>query len=278
VTRKSDLFQLKQSVPRLSLHFLKRWAYDVKVFIPGDALRKHDRYSFSHSPTLEEVRAAMRKMLGEDYNWEVVPFNFEFPKVIMNDPDWQSKRNVCAQAVSSSYCHMNQFFTKAMYELPALDKYRYYLRIDADFYFLEDLADDPFCMMAKSPDGRKFMWQTRKEIANGLCSDGLWEWFEQYQQTHGLSPQDPIFWREIGATVDYVGYVGMGDLDFFRSNRVRKLAKAFNEDGRIYLNRWSDQTYYVLLFALFENHTAVGDIGFGWPSSAWCHKCDPSLG
>ncbi|CAK0895442.1 unnamed protein product [Prorocentrum cordatum] len=111
------------------------------------------------------------------------------------------------------------------------------------------------------------------EIANRLCSEGLWEWFEEYQQTHGLSPQDPTFWKAEGATVNYVGYAGMGDLDFFRSERVRSLAQALNEDGRIYLNRWSDQTYYVLLFALFENHSAVGDIGFRWPESAWCHKC-----
>jgi hypothetical protein len=213
----------------------------------------------------------MDKAVGKGYNWEVVPFNFEFPKVISDDPDWKNKTNSCAKAVSTSYKHMNQFFTKAMYELPALDKYRYYLRIDADFDFNEYPAEDPFCMMAKT--GRKFMWQTRKAIGNKQCSEGLWEWFEQYQLTHGLTPQDPLFFREHGARVNYVGYAGMGDLEFFRSEPVRNLAKAFNEDGRVYLSRWSDQTYYVLLLSLFEDHKAVGDIGFGWPESTWCHKC-----
>jgi len=271
VTRPSDLERLKSSAPHLRSYVLKRWAYDVKVFIPDYALRKYDSSSFGNSPTSAEVSAVMLSELGKDYNWEVVPFNVEFPKVIADDHDWKSKMNGCAKAVSTSYKHMNQFFTKAMYELPALDKYRYYMRIDADFDFNADLQADPFCMMAKS--NRKFMWQTRKRIGNSDCSDGLFEWFDQYRQTQGLTAKDPIFFREHGARVNYVGYVGMGDLDFFRSEKVRKLAEAFNADGRIYLNRWSDQTYYVLLFALFEEHNVVGDIGFDWPADAWCHKC-----
>jgi len=125
-------------------------------------------------------------------------------------------------------------------------------------------------MMAKT--GRKFMWQTRREVGNIQCSEGLWEWFQDYQQAMELTPKDTVFWDQLGAHVNYVGYVGMGDLDFFRSKPVRMLAEALNEDGRIYLNRWSDQTYYVLLFALFENHSAVGDIGFNW-GDRWCHKC-----
>jgi len=271
VTRPSDLERLQSSAPSLHDHILKRWPYDVKVFIPGHELREYDKSSFGNSPTAEEVRTVMGKNLGNDSNWEIVTFNVQFPKVLANDATWKSKMNACANAVSTSYKHMNQFFTKAMYELPALKKYRYYMRIDADFDFTADLTDDPFCMMAKS--GRKFMWQTRKRIGEEQCSEGLWEWFEQYQLTHGLTPQDPVFFREHGARVNYVGYAGMGDLDFFRSDQVRQLAKAFNEDGRVYLNRWSDQTYYVLLFSLFENHSVVGDIGFGWPTNTWCHKC-----
>jgi len=162
-----------------------------------------------------------------------------------------------------------------MYEHSALNKYKYYLRIDADFSFKagadgESIKADPFCMMAKT--GRKFLWQTRREVGNKRCSDGLWEWFQDYQEANGLTPQDPVFWGPLGAHVNYVGYAGMGDLDFFRSKQVRKLTQALNEDGRVYLNRWSDQTYYVLLFALFENHSAVGDIGFNW-GDHFCHKC-----
>ncbi|CAK0910530.1 unnamed protein product [Prorocentrum cordatum] len=179
--------------------------------------------------------------------------------------------NTCARAVSTSYKHMNQFFTKAMYEHESLQKYRYYLRMDADFEFQMGLNMDPFCLMAKT--GRKFVWQTRRHVRDLTCSEGLWEWFLKYQQDNGLTPQDTHIWGESASMINYVGYVGMGDLDFFRSERVRKLAAALNEDGRVYLNRWSDQTYYVLLLALFENHTAVGDLGFWWSEDLFCHKC-----
>jgi len=244
----------------------------VKVFIPSSGLRKYDPDSFFDSPTFEKVYRVMKEHWGPPgREWQIETFFLKYPKVISNDTAWKAKMNSCAKAVSTSYKHMNQFFTKTMYEHPSLRKYKYYLRIDADFNFVTDVAEDPFCMMAKT--GRKFMWQTRKEIMDVRCSDGLWEWFLQYQKSHGLIPQDPIFWKPSGARINYVGYAGMGDLEFFRSERVRKLAWALNEDGRVYLNRWSDQTYYPLLFALFENHTKVGDVGFRWPKGSWCHKC-----
>jgi len=277
VTRPMDLNRLKDSLPRLWYYLLRHWQYDVKVFVPGQSLRELDPESFGTSPSIQHVNDTLAQYSGlpVDYNIEVVPFDLEFPKVLADtNGEWKQRMNGCAQAVSEagsvSYMHMNQFFTKVMYEHPSLDKYRYYLRIDADFAFMADLENDPFCMMAKT--GRKFMWQTRKNIWVKECSHGLWEWFQQYQQTHGLTVQDPDIWNERLAQQVYVGYAGMGDLDFFRSEQVHKLAEALNEDGRIYLNRWSDQTYYPLLFALFENHTAVGDIGFNFTEGSWVHK------
>lgn len=271
VTRPTDLLRLRESAPRLRYYFLQHWSYPVRIFIPSKELREYDPSSYVESPTYETVHRVMSDVGGTGYDWKIETFDLRYPKVISDDHAWKDKMNPCARAVATSYKHMNQFFTKAMYEHPSLQQYKYYLRIDTDFNFMETLEEDPFCMMAKT--GRKFMWQTRKEIQNSQCSDGMWEWFLQYQETHRLIPQDPLFWRPKGARVNYVGYAGMGDLDFFRSERVRRLAEALNEDGRIYLNRWSDQTYYVLLFALFENHTTVGDAGFRWPASSWCHKC-----
>jgi len=280
VTRQSDLNMLWDGLSRLRYFILTHWAYDVKVFVPSKELREYDPSSFAKSPSRERVMKVAQEVLGNDtYNFEVEDFDLTFPKVIADDDAWEGKMNDCAKAVSTSYKHMNQFFTKAMYQHPALDKYKYYLRIDADFYFKAgsdgtSIQADPFCMMAKT--GRKFMWQTRRQVKNQMCTEGLWEWFEEYQQAQDLTPGDPVMWNALGARVNYVGYVGMGDLDFFRSGPVRRLSKALNEDGRVYLNRWSDQTYYVLLFALFENHSAVGDIGFDWRLDSWCHKCfDP---
>jgi hypothetical protein len=236
------------------------------------------------APNREQVSKVVSAGLGEDYDWEIVTFDLRIPEAVQTDPGWEAcqrehldcgprfiNMNTCAKKASTGYKHMNQFFTKVMYENEAMSKYRYYLRLDADFEFRGQISRDPFCLMAKT--GRKFVWQTRKRSRSLDCTDGIWEWFLKYQQDNGLTPQDHTFWRPEGAIVNYVGYAGMGDLDFFRSERVRKLADAFNKDGRVYLNRWSDQTYYVLLFALFENHSAVGDLGFTWSNYTWCHKC-----
>jgi len=276
VTRESDLLRLSESLPRLRYFFLQHWPYPVRVFVASQKLRKYDKGSFGNSPDRENVTKLVWDILGNDYQWKVTTFDVEFPKVIADDPAWKDKMNPCAQAVSTSYKHMNQFFTMAMYEHEAMQDFRYYMRVDADFQFERTIKEDPFCMMKMS--GRKFTWQTRKKVFDGFCSEGLWEWFHKYQEDHGLTPQDPSFFRESGAMVNYVGYVGMGDLDFFRSEQVHKLAEALNEDGRIYLNRWSDQTYYPLLLGLFENHSAVGEVGFDWPGDTWCHKCPIPVG
>ncbi|CAK0814427.1 unnamed protein product [Prorocentrum cordatum] len=312
VTRRSDLAQLSESLPRLRHHFLRFWPYPVKIFVVSDSLRQYDNDTFDNltckkdtyhhsdgtvgwgrisctpdnAPNKEEVRKVASESLGPDYDWEVAEFDLRVPEAVKVRPEWENcdrkhmgcgprweNMNLCAAwpGIKPGYMHMNQFFTKVMYEQEALRKYKYYLRLDADFEFRETLKADPFCTMAQT--GRKFIWQTRRHSGSPFCTQGLWEWFQKYQQDNGLTPQDPHFWRESSAMVNYVGYAGMGDLDFFRSEPVRKLAEAFNNDGRVYLNRWSDQTYYVLLFALFENHSAVGDIGFEWPDASWCHKC-----
>merc|ERR550525_1246714 len=101
----------------------------------------------------------------------------------------------------------------------------------------------------------------------------MWEWFSSYAKSNGIMPVDTTIWGSQITTGVYTGYIGVGDLNFFRSHRVAQLAHAFNEDGRVYLARWSDQTYYVLLLALFEHHSAVGDVGINWPTDVWCHKC-----
>jgi hypothetical protein len=271
-----DLARLKDSLPRLWYYLLRHWQYPVKVFVPGQSLRELDPESFQTSPSVQHVNATVAQYGGmpADYDIEVVPFDLEFPKVLeRTNGEWKERMNGCAQAVSISYLHMNQFFTKVMYEHPALAQYRYYLRLDADFTFVKTVKEDPFCMMRVT--GRKFVWQKRKGIHDPRCSDGLWDWFESYRNKNDLAGgKDDVFWGENGAQVNYVGFATMGDLNFFRSERVRKLADAINEDGRIYLNRWSDQTYYVLLLALFEEHTKVGDMGFNWPKDSWCHKCE----
>ncbi|CAK0844500.1 unnamed protein product [Prorocentrum cordatum] len=162
---------------------------------------------------------------------------------------------------------MNQFFTKVMYEYQALDKYRYYLHIDADFAFMADLDNDHFCMMAKT--GRKFMWQTCQDIWVKECSHGRWEWFQQYQQTRGLTVQDPDIWNERLAQQVYVDYAGMVDLDSCGGVRRGRASLPESLVG-------SDQTYYLFVFALLESHSSVGENGFDWGLAGTygrrCHK------
>lgn len=266
---------VEHAIPRVWHFFLRTWAYDVLVFVPSKAMRTYDPESFGGAPDPEDVkrRCHSRTGLPDLYNLRVIEFDVSFPDTILNDPNWKepTRSNQCARKFWTGYKHMNHFFTHLMYEHPALAKYNYYLRLDTDLGFTAKVPWDPFCLMKEL--GRNFIWESRRKIASPDCADGLWEWFHDYAKNNSLTAVDKTVWGPLAAHTNYIGYITGGSLDFFRRDDVRKLSHAMNEDGRIYTHRWSDQTYYVLINSLLEEHNAVGDIGIGWPPAVWCHKC-----
>jgi len=274
VTRTGDVEWLVQrAMARVYKYFLERWQYPVVVFVPSERMRKWDPQSYFESPSKSEMERHLRHVgMPEGVKITVEEFDLELPKGLPKN--WREQMNGCASRVSTAYKHMNQFFTKGLYEHPALNKYRYYMRLDADIMFTKNMAHDPFCMIKET--GRKFMYEIRHHVGDKTCSEGMLDWFQQYANNNSIMYADGKIWNHRPDEGTYIGYIGVGDLNWFRSEKVMKLARAFNDDGRVYLNRWSDQTYYVLLLALFEPHSAVGDIGINWPYDSFCHKCKPN--
>ena len=121
-----------------------------------------------------------------------------------------------------------------MYEHPALSQYSHYMRVDADLLLqapITDAAQDPLCYAQQN--GLSFMYPVSAEIAWQSCSAGLWEWFQHAAKMQQLQPADAKSWNEQAALTDYVGFLGVGSLDVFRSPAALELARRFNADGRV---------------------------------------------
>lgn len=274
-TRAEDADALvKTVVPALWQHWLQRMRHPLVVFVPSPSLRRYDPRSFGLAANATDLRQRLLAGTGlpQDYPLTVAEFDLRAPEKLHFTPSWQSPTKWY-----NGYLHMNTFFTKVMFEAPALVPHRYYMRLDTDTKFTGDVGADPFCVMREM--GKKFMWQDRR-YEKYAYSDGMGAWMQSYAKSHRLTPKNPEVWLE-GQPQDeplktldlswiYKGYVGMGDLEFFRSPQVQALAQAFNEDGGIYLHRWSDQTYYVQALALFEPASVVADLPLDLPL---CHKC-----
>jgi hypothetical protein len=63
-------------------------------------------------------------------------------------------------------------------------------------------------------------------------------WFQAHAELHELKPSNPELWNREAAETIYYGYIGIGNMELFKSAAARRLAHAFNADGRVYLNRW----------------------------------------
>ena len=215
-------------------------------------------------PGGEKTFEPLLRQVPEGYPISVEWFNVSYPKVIKAmGPQWIYKRNQCSRRRrgGTAYYHMNQFFTLGMYTHPALRKYRYYARVDSDDYFRKRLSFDPFSVMAR--DGLSFMCPRETPIEQAKmqhivesCSEGLFDFVEEYRKRHQIQARSGK-WGQDRATTSYDGCLGFGDLAFFRSPEYLELARSLNEDGRVYLNRWSDQNIYVLALDLFKEASAV---------------------
>lgn len=269
-TRDSDAFRLEHIVlPLLRKNLLIRRPYPIIVFMPSSSalIAKLD---FAMSLGVRtKLQESLLRVVGQTYDLKVVEFSHNVTDAIHLNSLW-----VSPTGWHTGYLYMNQFFTRDMFEQHALDAYRFFMRLDTDVRIMEMAKEDPFCMIRET--GKRFLFHYAARVFE-CCNwnEGMAEWFANYSKAEKLKPQDPSLWASMGtddpkSKVVYKGYASLGDLNFFKSEQVRKLANAFNEDGRVYTKRWSDYSYLVQALALFEKHDAVGDLGF---RMELCHHC-----
>eukprot|EP00035_Acanthoeca_spectabilis_P029330 m.474074 g.474074 ORF g.474074 m.474074 type:complete len:805 (-) comp35715_c0_seq1:64-2478(-) len=183
-----------------------------------------------------------------------VPVNIGFPQWLLEDPqiELENYSFVCKPypPFPLRYLQMNRFFTWKLYTQPELAGFDYYMRIDCDTVHFETPPTDPFRRMRSHNWTFAFL---RQALDPPCVYEGLYEAVGEYIALKGLRPLGAPQHRQV-----FNGFVGVGDLRFFRSPDYLDFAKFLNEEKRgVFTARWSDQQIYPIALALFRPSQSV---------------------
>ena len=168
-----------------------------------------------------------------------------------------------------SYHQMCRWNSGMFYKHPALEKYRYYWRIEPKVQFFCNVDYDVFRYMEDNnktygftinlydaPQTIKTLWpETRKFLAANpsyLSKNNMWEWLtddqarpEHNQGANGYSTCH--FWSNFE----------IGDLDFFRGEKYESYFQHLDRAGGFFYERWGDAPVHSIGVGLFADAANV---------------------
>lgn len=184
-----------------------------------------------------------------------------------------------AYAKMGSYHNMCRFYLGSFYNLPILQKYRYYWRIEPDVDFYSDLKYDVFKYMEGTKkkygftinlydihQSVKTLWvETLRFLNTGdnykfVNPNGAHQWLlENKQQPHKTE------YTQGYSTCHFWSNFEVADMDFFRSEAYDSWFKFLDSTGKFYYERWGDAPVHSMGVALFADKKDVHwfqDIGY----------------
>lgn len=168
-----------------------------------------------------------------------------------------------------SYHQMCRWNSGLFYKHPALEKYRYYWRIEPKVQFFCDVDYDVFRYMEDrnktygftinlydAPQTIATLWpQTKKFLAANptyLSDNNMWDWItddqarpEHNEMANGYSTCH--FWSNFE----------IGDLDFFRGEKYEAYFQHLDRAGGFFYERWGDAPVHSLGIGLFADSNNV---------------------
>ncbi|KAJ5191913.1 mannosyltransferase KTR4 [Penicillium cinerascens] len=256
---------------------------------------------FNDQPFSEEFKRQTQAITKAKCQYELVP------EAHWGVPDWINMDlfRVSAQMLEEeniqyaskiSYHQMCRWNSGMFYKHPALEKYRYYWRIEPKVQFFCNVDYDVFRYMEDrnktygftinlydAPQTIKTLWpETRKFLAANpsyLSENNMWEWITDDQarpeHTKGGSGYSTChFWSNFE----------IGDMDFFRGEKYEAYFQHLDRAGGFFYERWGDAPVHSLGVGLFADSNNVHwfrDIGYNHipyyncPNSPKCSGCTP---
>jgi len=144
------------------------------------------------------------------------------------------------------YKYMCWFFTGKVFDHPALQKYKYYWRLDTDSFVLEEIKYDIFERMRERGCyyGYRFITHEGPPVTNDL-----WQTFINWTVTMQFPPpHNSWVWRMISPRYDFQEYTGfmfynnfeVVDIEWFKNDDYRSLFKTLEDAGGFWHWRWGD--------------------------------------
>ncbi|CCH43121.1 Glycolipid 2-alpha-mannosyltransferase [Wickerhamomyces ciferrii] len=205
-------------------------------------------------------RRTILSITSSNVEFHTVP-RLGIPNGLSNNMIKEGKKNFRKQGIkfkrTSKQRNELRFWSKGIFEIEALKKYDYYLRIDLGAFFYNDIQFDFF----------KFMKEHERTYGFGFAQRGqeglypsLWENTLEYikQNSGDINKNNMIDFisDDKGETFNRCQFRSnfeIGDLNFFRSEKFLKLAEYFDEKKGIYYEGWDDSTIRTLAVTLLED-------------------------
>lgn len=197
-------------------------------------------------------------------------------------------------AGKENYHHMCRFSSGFFYDIPALQKYRWYWRVEPDISFTCDITYDPFYEMQKND--KRYGWVVALwEIETTVPT--LFRRISEYKQK--MRFPDTNMWKAMmnpsrvpwpfrswlagrpgrDANGDMWNFCHfwsnfeIADMDWYRSYEYRELFNYLDQDGGFYYERWGDAPIHSLAAAMLLRPEQVhhfSDWGYIHGDFQWC--------
>lgn len=242
-------------------------------------------YTFlNDQPFTESFMERVRGLTDAEVNFVHIP-----PEV-WDKPQWidtkmelekmsrLEKLNV-AYAKKGSYHNMCRFYSKSFYNLPEMQKYKYYWRIEPKVKFFSNINYDVFKYLAKTnkiygftinlydidesietlyPETLKFL--NEGENYKYVHENGAFQWMTENQQNPKKAKVANGY-----STCHFWSNFEIADMDFYRSQPYTEWIEYLDKTGNFYYERWGDAPVHSLGLALFADKRQIHwfrDIGY----------------
>ncbi|KAI5953407.1 KTR4 [Candida jiufengensis] len=184
-----------------------------------------------------------------------------------------------AYAKKGSYHNMCRFYSGQFYNVPELQKYKYYWRIEPQVQFYSEINYDVFKYMESTQkiygftvslydieESIKTLWPetlkylNRDENYKYVNTNGSFQWLVE-------NLQNPKKNKIAGgySTCHFWSNFEIGDMDFFRGEAYNNWFKYLDSTGKFYYERWGDAPIHSIGVSLFADKSKIHwfrDIGY----------------
>ncbi|CUM67825.1 uncharacterized protein PRCAT00005532001 [Priceomyces carsonii] len=242
-------------------------------------------YTFlNDQPFTERFKDRMRKASSAPMNFvQIPPQLWDQPSNIDTKKEREAMRAMAdhniAYAQKKSYHNMCRFYLGNFYNVPELQDYRYYWRLEPSVDFYSDVNYDVFKYLEGTKKKYGFtislydidesvatLWPETLKFLNTddnfklVNKNGAFQWLLEDQQ----NPKKNLVANGY-STCHFWSNFEIGDMDFFRSEPYDSWFRYLDSTGKFYYERWGDAPVHSVGLSLFADKNDIHwfrDIGY----------------
>ena len=194
---------------------------------------------------------------------KVAPEQWAVPSHVRGYPEIFRLRSVPEHAgFDVQYRQMSRYAAGFLLSHPALARFEYVIKLDADLHAYAPWTEDPLMQMhqRKAKVGFWISYSDTEDVV-----DGLWACFALYVRTHGLQLRQPGLVLDSDGRYRRTNLYGcfMGaQTEEFRSERYQAFFRHFDATGGFFMHRWDEQKIMALYAALFLGEDEVESFSY----------------